>query len=495
MRRLEGIEVRIAPEPVVPEGWEVVVSSAYPSVAGTRRAEFLAELVSLRRAIVIAGAHGKTTTTGMIAYVLSELGLDPAWLVGGEIAQLDGNAGAGEGWLVVEGDESDRTVERLRPEIGVVTNVELDHHSTFRSATEVEAMFDGWLAGVPQVVRGWELEPVSFELAVPGEHNRRNAATALAALALAGVERADAEPVLAHFRGAGRRFELVGEKNGVTVVDDYAHHPTEIEAAVAAARERSSGRVLVLFQPHLYFPHPPSRARARRRAVDRRRGVRHRDLPGARAAGRGHRRQARRRLAPSRHARRLDAGGRGRRRARGNLGAAGRHHPDRRRRRRRAGGAARTRGARVNVQDGMPLARLTTLGTGGRAAAFAKPANLGELEHALAWAAERELPVATVGLGSNLLGADEGVTALVLRLAGELASVRVEGETLVSGGGATNAVCLHRARAAGLGGFEFACAIPGTAGGGVWMNAGAYGSDWSEILVRARVVTARGQPG
>jgi UDP-N-acetylmuramate--alanine ligase len=252
LRRLDGIEVRIAPEPVVPEGWEVVVSSAYPAVAGARRAEFLAELVSLRRSIVIAGAHGKTTTTGMIAFVLSELGLDPAWLVGGEIAQLDGNAGAGEGWLVVEGDESDRTVERLRPEIGVVTNVELDHHSTFGSSAEVEAMFDGWLAEVPQVVRGWELEPVSFELAVPGEHNRRNAATALAALELVGVERADAEPVLARFRGAGRRFELVGEAGGVTVVDDYAHHPSEIEATVAAARERTGGRVLVLFQPHLY---------------------------------------------------------------------------------------------------------------------------------------------------------------------------------------------------------------------------------------------------
>jgi UDP-N-acetylenolpyruvoylglucosamine reductase len=144
----------------------------------------------------------------------------------------------------------------------------------------------------------------------------------------------------------------------------------------------------------------------------------------------------------------------------------------------------------VNVQEGMPLARLTTIGTCGPARAFAKPTTLGELEQALVWAAERDLPVATVGLGSNLLGADEGVEALVLRLAGELASVRVEGETLAAGGGATNAVCLHHARAAGLGGFEFACAIPGTAGGGVWMNAGAYGSDWSEILVRARVVTA-----
>ena len=201
---------------------------------------------------MVAGAHGKTTTTGMIAFVLSELGLDPAWLVGGEVAQLDGNAGAGEGWLVVEGDESDRTVEQLRPEIGVVTNVELDHHSTFGSAAEVQAMFDGWLAGVPHVVRGWQLVPVSFELAVPGEHNRRNAASALAALELVGVERADAEPVLARFRGAGRRFELVGEVGGVTVVDDYAHHPSEIEATVAAARERVGGCVIVLFQPHLY---------------------------------------------------------------------------------------------------------------------------------------------------------------------------------------------------------------------------------------------------
>ena len=252
LRQLEGVEIEIAPEPIVPGGWEVVVSSAYPALAGRTRADFLAELVSLRRSIVVAGAHGKTTTTGMIAYVLSELGLDPAWLVGGEIAQLGGNAGAGEGWLVVEGDESDRTVERLRPQIAVVTNVELDHHSTFASEAEVAGMFERWLADVPQVVRGWELEPVDLDLAVPGEHNRRNAASALAALELAGVARAEAEPVLARFGGAGRRFDLVGEKNGVTVVDDYAHHPSEIEATVAAARERTDGRVLVLFQPHLF---------------------------------------------------------------------------------------------------------------------------------------------------------------------------------------------------------------------------------------------------
>ncbi|HUP32147.1 MAG TPA: cyanophycin synthetase [Gaiellaceae bacterium] len=252
LRALDGVEIVLAEEPVVPEGWEVVVSSAYPGVPGTRRADFLAELVSLRRAIVVAGAQGKTTTTGMIAFVLAELGHDPAWLIGGEVAQLGGNAGAGEGWLVVEGDESDRTVERLRPQIGVVTNVELDHHATFSSEAEVEELFARWLAEVPQAVRGWELEPVEFELALPGEHNRRNAAAALTALELAGVAGADAEPVLARFTGAGRRFETVGEHDGVTVVDDYAHHPSEVAATVAAARERTAGRVLVLFQPHLY---------------------------------------------------------------------------------------------------------------------------------------------------------------------------------------------------------------------------------------------------
>ena len=146
----------------------------------------------------------------------------------------------------------------------------------------------------------------------------------------------------------------------------------------------------------------------------------------------------------------------------------------------------------IDVQEGVPLARLTTIGTGGPARAFAKPTTLAELESSLAWAADRDSAVATVGLGSNVLAADAGVDALVLRLAGELAAVRIDDSSLSAGGGATNAVCLHAARRAGLGGLEFACAIPGTAGGGVWMNAGAYGSDWSQILVRALVVTGAG---
>jgi UDP-N-acetylmuramate dehydrogenase len=146
----------------------------------------------------------------------------------------------------------------------------------------------------------------------------------------------------------------------------------------------------------------------------------------------------------------------------------------------------------MKVEERVSLSRFTTVGTGGPARAFARPETLAELEQALGWAAERDLAVATIGLGSNLLVADEGFAGLVLRLAGELAAAEIDGERLVAGGGAANAVCLHRARAAGLGGFEFACAIPGTIGGGVWMNAGAYGSDWSGILERALVVDAGG---
>ena len=146
----------------------------------------------------------------------------------------------------------------------------------------------------------------------------------------------------------------------------------------------------------------------------------------------------------------------------------------------------------MKLEEGVGLSPYTTLGAGGPAKAFGRPESLEELQEALAWARERDLPVATVGLGSNLLVADEGFDGLVLKLGGALAEARVEGERLLAGGGAANAVCLHRVRAAGLGGFEFACAIPGTIGGGVWMNAGAYGSDWAAILERALVVDEEG---
>ena len=163
--------------------------------------------------------------------------------------QLGGNARAGSGWLVVEGDESDRTISHLRPKIAVVTNIDLDHHAEFGSQAEVAELFETWLAEVPQVVRGEELDPLESDVGVIGEHNRRNAAAAVAALELAGVSRTDAVAKLMEFKGVGRRLEARGEAGGVVVVDDYAHHPAEIAATLAAAQGH---RRLVLFQPHLF---------------------------------------------------------------------------------------------------------------------------------------------------------------------------------------------------------------------------------------------------
>ena len=246
LAQLAGIDVTVAPDPSEPpDGWEVYVSTAFAGrVAGRPRADLLAELVSLRRSIVVAGTHGKTTTSAMIAFCLDRLGHDPAFLIGGDVPQLGGNARAGEGWLVVEGDESDRSVAALRPEIAVLLNVDLDHHTTFASVAEVADLFDAWLAHVPKVVRAERLEPVDLQLAVPGEHNRRNARAALAALELAGVE--GGERVIVEFNGVGRRLQ----RRGATVYDSYAHHPAELAADIAAVRD--GGRVLALFQPHLY---------------------------------------------------------------------------------------------------------------------------------------------------------------------------------------------------------------------------------------------------
>jgi UDP-N-acetylenolpyruvoylglucosamine reductase len=144
------------------------------------------------------------------------------------------------------------------------------------------------------------------------------------------------------------------------------------------------------------------------------------------------------------------------------------------------------------IEENVPLAKFTTLGTGGPARLFAQPETVEELVDLLASAEERGLPVAAVGLGSNLLAADDGFEGLVLKLSGVLAVAKAGERQVLAGGGAPLAVCLHRARNAGLGGLEFVCAIPGTVGGGVWMNAGAYGGDIAGVLVRALVADARG---
>ena len=217
----------------------------------------------------------------MVVHALRGCGLDPSYLVGGEVRSTGSNAGWGTGeWLVVEADESDRSLLKLSPRIAVLTNAELDHHATYSSQRDVDDTFRAFLAlaeqhrarrragsrarsrarsARPEQVAlepggsRFEFNGVAVRLSVPGAHNARNAATALAACALAGAPLADAAAALADFTGAGRRFERLGTTPaGALVVDDYAHHPTEVRATIAAARTLAPRRVVAVFQPHLF---------------------------------------------------------------------------------------------------------------------------------------------------------------------------------------------------------------------------------------------------
>jgi UDP-N-acetylmuramate--alanine ligase len=318
-----GVEPTIGHDAAnLPEGAEVVVSTAIgdanPELSRARergqkvihRGELLAELCAEKRLIAIAGTHGKTTTTSMTVWALRGLGEDPAFFVGGEVPGLgpDGapaNAGWGESeWVVAEADESDGSFLRLDPEIAVVTNVEMDHHSKWGSLEPLVEAFVGFTAksrvavlpapsrdaGAVEEVRAALTDPVpervrtfgrladqtanspagdapsaqvtefslsapgpeELDLAVPGAHNVLNARAALAALGAAGFDLDRAAAALADFRGVRRRLEVKGERGGVRIYDDYAHHPTEVRAALSALRELNPTRLVAVFQPHLY---------------------------------------------------------------------------------------------------------------------------------------------------------------------------------------------------------------------------------------------------
>jgi len=262
------------------------------------RSEALAAIASLRRCIAVAGTHGKTTTASMLALLLVEAGVRPSFLIGGDVNEIGTNAVWGEGeWLVVEADESDGTFLALVPDIAVVTNVEADHLDHYGTFAAVRSAFEDFVAGARHRVVGGDdlvaaqigrdsgadivgtgedstfrivelelarsslsfdlLDPAGatlgrLEVPVPGLHNARNAAVATVAALAAGVPFAAASRALARFAGVARRFEFRGEANGVTFVDDYAHLPSEVRAALAAARNGDWRRVVAVFQPHRY---------------------------------------------------------------------------------------------------------------------------------------------------------------------------------------------------------------------------------------------------
>jgi UDP-N-acetylmuramate--alanine ligase len=320
--RLEslGVHVRRGHDAAyVGEADVVVVSSAIgpdnPEVAEARRrhvpviprAEMLAELMRLRYGIAVAGAHGKTTTTSMIALVLEQAGLDPTAVIGGRLSAFGSNARLGRGELmVVEADESDRSFLKLSPSIAVITNIDREHMESYGDWASLQQAFADFANKVPFygavvacaddpavrelvpnltrrlityglddqpvdiVGRGMRLEAFGstcevaqrrgasvvalgvMRLRVPGRHNLLNALGAVAVALEVGVAFEQIVLALEGFRGAERRFEMRGEVRGVMVVDDYGHHPTEIAAVIAAARAGIDRRVMVVFQPHRY---------------------------------------------------------------------------------------------------------------------------------------------------------------------------------------------------------------------------------------------------
>ena len=291
--RERGIEPAIGHAAAnVPPSAEVVYSTAVPDdnpervAAGGQelhRADLLAQIAALRRCLAVTGTHGKTTTAGMLVQALSGAGLDPAYVIGGELRSTGLNAGWGAGeWIVIEADESDRSLLKLDPEIAVLTSAELDHHATYASTLELEGTLREFM-GRARIAVAWDRpailrlcppgtvpydasDPVLSEsgslfgwkgievaLRVPGAHNAVNAAGALEAAVLAGADAGSAAAALHDYSGARRRFELLGySRSRAALYDDYAHHPTEVAAAIAAARTLQPTRLVAVFQPHLY---------------------------------------------------------------------------------------------------------------------------------------------------------------------------------------------------------------------------------------------------
>ncbi|MFA9399863.1 MAG: UDP-N-acetylmuramate--L-alanine ligase [Acidobacteriota bacterium] len=286
-----GIEPALGhDEANLPDRAEVVISTAIgddnPELALARRtgrrvlhrSDLLAELCAAKRTIAVAGTHGKTTTTGMLIWAMRELGRDPAFFVGGELPGVgpDGaaaNSGWGEGeWAIVEADESDGSFLVLDPEIAVVTNIEMDHHSRWSGLAELRAAFTEFAskasgavypaddADLAEALAGRDLAgydrsrpgPAELGLLVPGEHNLLDARAAIAALELTGEPEAGVSRALESFPGVRRRLEFKGEREGARIYDDYAHHPTEVAAALSALRGLGPERLIAVFQPHLY---------------------------------------------------------------------------------------------------------------------------------------------------------------------------------------------------------------------------------------------------
>ncbi len=520
-----------------------------------RRAEALAAIMAGKRGVVIAGMHGKTTTSAMMAHVFREGGLQPSHYVGAEIPILGSNAHwnpRGE-FFVAEGDESDGTLRFFRPEHAVILNVEEEHLDFYADMAAIEAVFTQLLdqttgrvfycaddanavrlcASRPGAIsfgfaaesdyRGAEVEQRDFAsvfcafrmgeqlgeaiLNVPGRHNVSNALGVIALATELGLPFAKIAASLAHFQHARRRFEIKYASERFLLVDDYAHHPTEIRATLATAKSVGRKRVLAMFQPHRY-----SRTKALRKEF----GEAFRDadrvfisdvypaseapLPGVNGqmlveeiAARGHggasyqpqlnrlHREVGNMIAPGDLVLSLGAGNVHEQLS---LLAADLVIAEK---------IKEIVGAEGDVRLYEPLAKHTTLRVGGPAQFWVEPRTEAAFAELIRMCREENLPLFVIGRGSNLLVRDGGIRGVVIHPSGgEFDRVEVDGGQITAGVGAKLKQVAYAGKTAGIGGLEWMEGIPGEVGGGLRMNAGAMGTETFDNVVSVRWLDAEG---
>lgn len=520
-----------------------------------RRAKALAAIMAGKRGIVVAGMHGKTTTSAMTAHVLREGGMHPSHYVGAEIPILGSNAhwdSRGE-YFVAEGDESDGTLRFFKPEHSLVLNIEEEHLDFYADIAAIEAVFaqlldqtsgsvfyctdDGHAARIcgarPRAIsfgfspnadyRGTDIDLQDFTsvfcvyqrgeklgdavLNVPGRHNVSNALGVIALATELGISFEKIAASLRRFQHARRRFEIKYQSDRFLLVDDYAHHPTEIGATLATAKSAGRNRVLAMFQPHRY-----SRTKALRREFGRAFDDADRvivtdiyaasepPLPGISGqtiadeiVAHGH--------GGVSYQARLDRvhHDMGNMIASGDLIlslGAGNIHEQLSLLAADLVIAERLKaivGEEGDVRLYEPLAKHTTLRVGGPAQFWVEPRNEAALAELIRYCRRENLPLFVIGRGSNLLVRDGGIRGVVVHpCGGEFDKVEVSGNEITAGAGAKLKQIAYAGKGAGLGGLEWMEGIPGAVGGGLRMNAGAMGAQTFENVVRVRYLDAEG---
>lgn len=555
----------------VPESDPELVAARALGLPVHRRGEVLPRLLAGRTSVAVGGTHGKTTTSGFVAQMLLACGRAPAWCIGGEIAALDGVAGDGGGAeIVVEADESDGTLALYHPTVAVVTGIEFDHMEHFGSPEALEACYAQFIAQAGRAVVycredararalcegragavSYGFDPAciyracnlklaaeastcdvtirgeaigSLSLPVPGRHNILNALGALAACHALGIGPAEGLVALGRVGLARRRLDRIVSDRGITVVSDYAHHPTEIRALLDTVQLWPHQRRLGVFQPHRYtrtlalgeaFTHAFD-------GLDRLLlapvyAASEAALPGGgswdlyarfRAAGAGGDGDGR--LVPALVGSLEEAWGylRGALRKEDlllligagdieSLGvwaqrdlAAARVEPEVM--------AAELRRLLVSpetrVRVGEPLADKTTLGVGGAADLWVELGDERDASCLLAWTTRQGVPLTLLGGGSNVLVSDLGVRGVVARLSGAaFRQIRVEGDCVIAGAGLPLSELVDWFEREGVGGYEYLEGIPGMVGGAMHMNAGAWGHNLGERVVWIRSLNSSGQ--